>query len=106
MGGEFLPWKLLDKSTFCYERNTSIEHWCEPLDVYCAEAWFCVEVFVGQNDAFSCSSGLAGRCSGAAAGGGAGRVLGHGVARSGGGGGAEMASSAIVCLWNMDLLFA
>ena len=105
MGGEFLPWKLLDKSTFCYERNTSIEHWCEPLDVYCAEAWFCVEVFVGQNDAFSCS-GLAGRCSGAAAGGGAGLVLGHGVARSGGRGGAHMTSSAILCLWNMDFLFA
>ena len=73
--------------------------------VYCAGAWFCVEVFVGQNDAFSCS-GQAGRCSGAAARGGAGAVLGHGVARSGGGGGAGMASSAIVCLWNMDLLFA
>ena len=63
--------------------------------VYCAGAWFCVEVFVGQNDAFSCS-GQAGRCSGAAARGGAGAVLGHGVARSGGGGGAGMASSAIV----------
>ena len=60
--------------------------------VYCAGAWFCVEVFVGQNDAFSCS-GQAGRCSGAAARGGAGAVLGHGVARSGGGGGAGMASS-------------
>ena len=64
------------------------------IHLYCAGAWFCVEVFVGQNDAFSCS-GLAVRCSGAAAVGGAGRVLGHGVARSGGGGGAEMASSAI-----------
>ena len=68
------------------------------IHLYCAGAWFCVEVFVGQNDAFSCSSGLAGRCSGAAAGGGAGLVLGHGVARSGGGGGAHMTSSAIVCL--------
>ena len=65
------------------------------IHLYCAGAWFSVEVFVGQNDAFSCSSGLAGRCSGAAAGGGAGLVLGHGVARSGGGGGAGMASSAI-----------
>ena len=64
------------------------------IHLYCAGALFCVEVFVGQNDAFSCS-GLAGRCSGEAARGGAGRVLGHGVARSGGGGGAGMASSAI-----------
>ena len=47
----------------------------------------------------------AGRRGGAAVrlpGAGRGLVLGHGVARSGGGGGAGMASAAIVCQWNMD----